>query len=82
MTDEWFHKRRPDEGTGYSVKSRKGLIAAIVFVVLVTAVAITAVNVSLYRHTPPFATLLVAMGVVIVLIIAFVAFVMARSDTR
>ena len=82
MKDAWFHKRGPSEGIGYGIKNGKGLLATIVFVGLVTAIVIAAVNVPIYLHTPPFATLLVAMGIVTVLIIAFVVFVIARSDAR
>ncbi len=82
MSDAWFHKREPHEGIGYGIKNAKGLIATIVFVGLVTAIAIAAVNAPIYLHVPPFATLLVAMGIVIALIMAFVIFVIARSDAR
>ena len=36
MSDPWFHKRLPDEGTGYSVASRQGLFAGIAVIVAVT----------------------------------------------
>ncbi len=80
MTDEMFHKRGPQEGTGYSVKSRKGLVATLVFGVMTVGVIIAAVQAPLVLHTSPLATLLVAMGVVIVLIFGFVGFVMTHSD--
>jgi len=82
MTDEMFHKRGPQEGTGYGVKSRKGLVASAMFIVLVTGVVIAAVQVAVRWHTPPLATLLVAMGIVIVLIFGFVGFVMTHSDAH
>ena len=36
MPDRWFHKRLPDEGTGYSVASRQGIFAGIAVIVAVT----------------------------------------------
>jgi polyferredoxin len=80
MSDEMFHKRGPREGTGYSVKNRKGLVAAVIFLLITVGVVIAAVNAPIYLHTPPLATLLVGMGIVIVLIFGFVGFVMTHSD--
>ena len=82
MTDAWFHKRGPAEGTGYGIKNGKGLVATIVFMVLMTAVVVAFSYVPEIPHTPPFPTLLAGIGAVIVMILAFVAFVIARSDAR
>ena len=82
MTDAWFHKRKPHEGVGYGIKNAKGLIASIVFIVLMTAVVIAFVYAPSVLHTPEIPTLLTGIGVTIVLIFAFVVFVIARSDAR
>ncbi len=82
MTDAWFHKREPHEGVGYGIKNAKGLIATIVFILLEAVVVIAGAYAPAVLHTPPLATLLAAMGVTLVLIVAFVAFVIARSDAR
>ena len=82
MTDEMFHKRGPREGTGYSVKNRKGLVAAVIFLLITVGVVIAAVNAPIYLHTPPLPTLVVAMAIVIVLVFGFVGFVMMHADAR
>lgn len=82
VTDEWFHKRSNSEGTGYSVKGRKGLIASIILILLIIVVVIGATEASITFHTPPLATLLVAMGIVAVMIFAFVALAMIKNDAR
>ncbi len=82
MTDAWFHKRTGDQGTGYGIKSRGGVIASILFIVLATAVVIAASEAVRRWHTQPFPTVLVAIAGEVVLIIAFVALVRARSDAR
>ena len=82
MTDEWFHKRGPDEGIGYSIKNARGLAACVVFIVVMSFAVIAAVNAPAVLHTPPLPTLFVAMGIHLILIFAFVCFVRARSDSR
>ena len=82
MTGEMFHKRGPEEGTGYSVRSRKGLVAAVIFILLTVGVVMVAVQAPRLLHTPPLATLLVTMSIVIVLIFGFVGFIMTHSDAR
>lgn len=82
MTDAWFHKRGPGEGSGYGIKTAKGLVATIVFLVLMAAVVVAFSYAPEILNTPPFPTLLVGIGVVVVMIMAFVAFVIARSDAR
>ncbi len=82
MTDEWFHKRTGEQGTGYGIKSRGGVIASVVFIILATAVVIAASEAVRRWHTPPFPTVLAAIVGEVILIIAFVALVRARSDAR
>ena len=82
MKDAWFHKRGPGEGTGYGVKNAKGMIATLVFVFLIVGVVMGAVYAPQVLHTQPFASMVVAMGIGFVLLVAFLALVIARSDAR
>ncbi len=82
MTDAWFHKRRPGEGTGYGVKNAKGMAVTVVFLVLVAAVAMSAVYIPEIFHTSPFTTLLLVMGAAFVLLVVFLAIVVTHSDAR
>jgi hypothetical protein len=44
MSDPWFHKRVPTEGTGYSIASREGMLAGLAVVVLVTLAVVVPVT--------------------------------------
>lgn len=44
MSDPWFHKRLPTEGTGYSIASREGMIAGIAVVVVATLAVVVPVT--------------------------------------
>lgn len=82
MTDKWFHRRSDSEGTGYGVKSRKGVVAAVVLIGLVMAVVIGAVEAAVKWHVPPFSALVTAIAVSFLLIIGFVGVVVRKSDRR
>lgn len=40
MAEPWFRWRTPDQGQGYSVASREGLIVSVAFIVVATAAAV------------------------------------------
>ena len=40
MPSSWFHKRAPDEGTGYSIARREGLLAGIAVIIAVALAVI------------------------------------------
>lgn len=40
MPSPWFHERAPDEGTGYSIASREGLLAGIAVIIAVALAVI------------------------------------------
>lgn len=78
MRQPWFRKRAPDEGVGYTVASREGVIASAVFAVVATGTML--VPIIMLGET----AIAVTIGAILQtpLVLGFTAFVRRRSDDR
>ena len=78
MRDVWFHKRRPDEGVGYSVANRKGVLVSAGFIAVS---ALVSVSPHLLGYTSALAAV-VGVALTIPVILLFVAIVKWHGDDQ
>ena len=76
MKEPMFHKRTPDEGTGYRVANAKGAAVTFAFVVAVMALPLGLVIWFEGREWSAYA----GGALVFALLIGFIGFVMRNSD--
>ena len=76
MNEPMFHKRRPGEGAGYGIASRKGAAVVLGFVVTVMALPL---GMAVYFEGQEW-SVYVAGAMVFAMLFGFIWFVMRHSD--
>jgi hypothetical protein len=82
MANKWFRRRKPSEGTGYSIDGWKGLAAAVLFVVATIAVVIAIIVMPEEPEHSLEHKVAAGIMVMVVLIGGFVVFVVGKSGRR
>jgi len=82
MERPWFKKRTPKQGTGYSVASPMGVIATVIFILLIIGV----LNGFIYAFNQHWLSddqaTYGALGSITLMVIGFLLLVVAKSDRK